>query len=49
MVMPYAFLNSNLKERQKQDAGLLSGGEQQMLAIVRALMTDPKRLSGQLI
>ena len=31
-----------LKERAKQDAGLLSGGQQQMLAISRALMADPK-------
>ena len=31
-----------LKERQKQIAGTLSGGEQQMLATGRALMTDPK-------
>jgi branched-chain amino acid transport system ATP-binding protein len=30
-----------LRERQKQDAGLLSGGQQQMLAISRALMCDP--------
>ncbi len=29
-----------LKERQKQSAGTLSGGEQQMLAMGRALMTD---------
>jgi len=29
-----------LKNRQKQDAGLLSGGEQQMLAIGRAMMAD---------
>ena len=33
-----------LKERHKQLAGTLSGGEQQMLAIGRALMTDPKLL-----
>ncbi|RLI75388.1 branched-chain amino acid ABC transporter ATP-binding protein [Archaeoglobales archaeon] len=30
-----------LKERAKQKAGTLSGGEQQMLAIGRALMTNP--------
>lgn len=33
-----------LKERQKQDASTLSGGEQQMLAMGRALMTRPKLL-----
>src|ERR1700687_2784277 len=31
-----------LKERRKQYAGTLSGGEQQMLAIARALMARPK-------
>ena len=31
-----------LKEREKQAAGTLSGGEQQMLAVSRALMSEPK-------
>ncbi len=30
-----------LRERREQDAGTLSGGEQQMLAIARALMVNP--------
>ena len=33
-----------LKEREKQIAGTLSGGEQQMLAMARALMSKPKLL-----
>jgi branched-chain amino acid transport system ATP-binding protein len=33
-----------LKERRRQTAGTLSGGEQQMLAIARALMARPKLL-----
>ena len=33
-----------LKEREKQLAGTLSGGEQQMLAVARALMARPKLL-----
>jgi branched-chain amino acid transport system ATP-binding protein len=31
-----------LKERAKQAAGTMSGGEQQMVAVGRALMSDPK-------
>ena len=31
-----------LKERSRQEAGTLSGGEQQMLAMARALMSKPK-------
>jgi branched-chain amino acid transport system ATP-binding protein len=33
-----------LAERRKQQGGTLSGGEQQMLAIGRALMAEPKLL-----
>src|SRR6185436_13256574 len=33
-----------LKERESQKAGTLSGGEQQMLAIGRALMSQPRLL-----
>ena len=33
-----------LKERENQIAGLLSGGQQQMLAIARALLADPQMI-----
>ena len=33
-----------LREREEQNAGTLSGGEQQMLAVARALMARPKLL-----
>ncbi len=33
-----------LKQRRKQQAGTLSGGEQQMLAVARALMSKPRLL-----
>src|SRR5205085_10371582 len=33
-----------LRERERQKAGTLSGGEQQMLAIARALMSRPRLL-----
>jgi branched-chain amino acid transport system ATP-binding protein len=41
MEMAYAYFPI-LKERATQDAGLLSGGQQQMLAISRALMAAPE-------
>lgn len=41
--MVYEFF-PKLKERSKQMAGTLSGGEQQMVAIGRALMASPKLL-----
>ena len=43
--MAYVFsVFPRLKEREKQVSGTLSGGEQQMLAIGRALMSKPKFL-----
>jgi branched-chain amino acid transport system ATP-binding protein len=43
--LDYAFnIFPRLKERERQVAGTLSGGEQQMLAIARALMSKPKFL-----
>ncbi len=41
--LQYAFF-PRLNERRKQVAGTLSGGEQQMLAIARGLMSEPKLL-----
>jgi ABC-type branched-subunit amino acid transport system ATPase component len=37
-------LFARLKERRRQTAGTLSGGEQQMLAIARAIMSRPRLL-----
>jgi branched-chain amino acid transport system ATP-binding protein len=43
--LSYVFhLFPRLDERKKQEAGTLSGGEQQMLAIARALMAKPKAI-----
>ncbi len=43
--MDYCFtLFPRLAERRTQQAGSMSGGEQQMLAVARALMSDPKLL-----
>nr|WP_330397029.1 ABC transporter ATP-binding protein [Anaerovirgula multivorans] len=43
--MDYAFeLFPRLQERRKQKGGTLSGGEQQMLAMGRALMSEPSLL-----
>jgi branched-chain amino acid transport system ATP-binding protein len=43
--LEYGFtLFPRLKERARQSAGTLSGGEQQMLAIARALMSHPQLL-----
>jgi branched-chain amino acid transport system ATP-binding protein len=36
------FMFPRLEERARQNAGSLSGGEQQMLAIARALLTNPR-------
>jgi branched-chain amino acid transport system ATP-binding protein len=44
-MLDYAFsLFPVLKERQPQIAGTMSGGEQQMLAVARGLMSDPSVL-----
>jgi branched-chain amino acid transport system ATP-binding protein len=43
-IAKYFAVFPRLAERQDQQAGTLSGGEQQMLAIARALMSRPKLL-----
>jgi branched-chain amino acid transport system ATP-binding protein len=43
MEMVYSYFPI-LKERARQDAGLLSGGQQQMLSISRALMAAPQMI-----
>ena len=43
-VFPYLTVMENLEVRAKQNAGTLSGGEQQMLVIGRALMSEPRLL-----
>jgi len=44
MMKQFYDLFPRLKERRKQPGGTLSGGERQMLAIARALMSEPKML-----
>ena len=39
----YSYFN-RLKDRRKSQAGFTSGGEQQMLAVARAMMAKPKML-----
>jgi branched-chain amino acid transport system ATP-binding protein len=39
----YAYFN-RLKDRRKSQAGYTSGGEQQMVAVARAMMAKPKML-----
>lgn len=44
MMEQFYDLFPRLRERRKQPGGTLSGGERQMLAIARALMSEPKML-----